>query len=864
MPGVIQSIYGGLTGAGTANEQTAFNRDLQEGDDAQVQGGALRDQGNGLQTQFGNEYLNQGNIQGGYRGQADTAYGDLATNPGYSATDRLAIQGNPNAGFQYYNPSELQGDTSGYAQGLNDAAQRGQQYLQAAPTNQTNWQGGINRNLEQSGTEAVGGLQSGLNTAVSGYGTNLDEAVDPSKLTVGDQLNGYELSPEEAQNIRNVAAQTTAGQYGKMSEQALLDANAQGNTSPAALAAIRENIGRQGAIDAGNAASTAELSANQAAANRQLSKTQTNLGANQTLAQLQAQNATNLEGAQSNAANQIYGAKQGTAANQAATETQANESIAANQGAAANAQANLGYNAAQTGGAQKIATDTGLQQTGQGLATGADTAASNRATTTANQTKSDQGAYRNYLTGEQGAAQTGQATAGGQQLSAYGGTTSAYGAQQGAINNANAAAGNVAVGANSSSQNLQGSFLADGGTVTGPTVGGYDDSTLPKPHMSGTPDIYHDYREQINPEGTPGGGSSNSTNLNVSVGSGGGGGGYLGGDDGGDLPYDPYNYPGADMGYTGTNTYSTMGGGGEGPINYRGGDYTGEDGGYQAGTDGGGDGYDQYSGSDYYGDGGTSSGTDATIAERGPEAVVSRPSRYAAIGREAVNGLGSLLSGGRMQRPASTPPTTPSAPQQAIPQAPQSTSSKIANTVGGILTGHRYYADGDPGQTNLMNAMSTNAQGNPNGYPSARGDGSSVPGNEPGGEQGQYGWQGPASRQMAGTQQSNARQAQQPQAQIFTQPTNVTLGGNGMTDTVVPLNPGPNAKITPSQMGMGGQPQGQQSRYASQSNMRQAQQPPQAANQPQPRMPSRYRPATGPKGMVGPQMRPMQSQQYAA
>lgn len=744
--GALQSIYGGLTGAGTANQQAAFNRDLQEGDDAQVQGNQLQGQGNGLQTQFGNEYLNQNGLEGGYRGQADSAYSDLRVNPGYSASDAAAIQGNPSAGFQYYNPSELRGDASGYASDLQSAANRGQQYLQAAPTNQVNWQGGINKNLDTAGTEAVGGLQAGLGSAVSGYGDNLNSAVDPSKLTVGSQLNGYQLSPEEAQNIRDVAAQTTQGQYGKMSQQAQLQAEAQGNTSPAALAAIQENLGRQGAIDAGNAASQAELAANQTAANRKLTATQTNLGANQTLAQLQAQNATNLQGAQSNAANQIYGAKQGTAANLANTETQANESIAANQGTAANQAANLGYNAAQTGGAQKIATDTGLQSTGQGLATGADTASSNRATTTANQNIAGQNTYRNYLTGQQGAAQTAAATAGGQQLSAYGGTTSAYGAQHGAINNANASAGNVAVGANSTSQNLDRSLLADGGTVTGPTVSGYDDSTLPKPHAPDAPDIYRDYREQINPEGASGSSSSSTNNLNISTNSSPGGYGEISGNSTG---YDPYGTSG---GWGNYDYYDTGASGGSGT-------------GYGNGT------VEQVDQSITYpeldANGGTSSGgTRATIAERGPEAVLS--------------------------------------------------------TDGG-----------------------------------ARGDGSSVPGNEPGGEQGQYGWQGPAARSMAAGGPVGAvpaipqyRPPQQRSMQVFNRPTNVTLGTNGSTDTVVPLNPGPNAKITPSQMGIGGQYRQQQ--------------PPQAAMQPQPRMPSRYRAATGPKGMVGPQMRPMQSQQYAA
>ena len=792
--GVLQDLYGGLTGGGTPNEQNAFNRDLNEGDLAQTQGGALQNQGTALQGQFGNEYLNQNGLQGTYRNQADTAYGQLQTTPGYTDAQAAAIYGNPNAGFNYYDPSELKGDTSDYANSLNRAAAQGQQYLQAAPTNQTNWQGGINSKLESSGNEAVSGLEGGLGSAVSGYGTSLDS---------------YQLTPEEAQNIRNVAAQTTQGQYRKMNEETAIQAAAQGNTSPAALAAIKENLGRQGAIDAGNAASAAELAANQEAANRKLTA------------------ANNLYGAQSNAANQIYGARQGTAANLASTETQANESIAANQGAAANAQANLGYNAAQTGGAQKLATDTGLQSTGQNLATSADTNASNRSTTTANQAIAGQNAYRNYLTGQQGAAQAASQTAGNQQLSAYGGTTSAYGAQQGAVNNANAAAGNVAVGANSTSQNLQGSFLADGGTIVSPTTDGYDDIGLPQPKPSETPDIFQDYREQINPDGVSGGGG-NTTKRSLSssngspvssgptigaVGVGGGGGGSVDSNSGFSGP--SYNIINAPPDYnsspdtTQTSTDESIDyGSGMQPADPVGGDAP----------------YDPYSydypDTSYQGDGNSNTApVQATIAERGPEAVVStkRPSRYRSAMNSVATGLEHVLSGRQM--PTMAPQSSP-----AVPAQPPSPARRIANGVESLLTGRRYMADG---------GMVTGA----------RGDGASVPGNEPGGAQGQYGWQGNAANQMAaggpagGAPATAQYRSGQPQhsMRVFTRPTNVMLGGNGTTDTVVPLNPGPNAKVTPSQMGIG-----------------------QTGQAP---MPSRYRAATGPKGMVGPQMRPMRQQQ---
>src|SRR5215471_1964428 len=232
-----------------------------------------------------------GNNEEDYRSRADRAFQDISDRPGYSAADEAAIKGDPNAAFKYYDPNKLtsqtdqnaadlaektgayQGGLTGsseditqhlreaagkYGQGVTEAAGASRDRMNATLDNQLNWQGGVYNYQRGENEGAYGDLDKGLTGAI-----------DPGKLGLSDEFkNDYRMSDAEKQNIRDVAGQGVRGQYQKMSDEAQQRAMAGGNTSPAALAAIQERLGREGAAAAGDAMSRAELQANTEAANR--------------------------------------------------------------------------------------------------------------------------------------------------------------------------------------------------------------------------------------------------------------------------------------------------------------------------------------------------------------------------------------------------------------------------------------------------------------------------------------------------------------------------------------------------------------------------------------------------------------------
>lgn len=497
-------------------------------------------QGTNIDNQLQNKLGYYNGNEANYQNQADTAYADLAQTPGYTGGESSAITGNPNAAFNYYDPNGLKnltsqgnanfaGSTADYrgdltnsaaaadsgvglaadrlqGQDVQAAGQWGTGVTNAAQAAQTNLNAPAN--AEEGNLGGVYGYLKGANDqSVGGYGSALNGAVDPSKLGLSSSFaNNYAMSPEEIQNVKNVAAQTTAGQYSKMSDQAKMQAAAQGNTSPAALAAIEQNLGRQGAIDAGNAASTAELSANAQAAQRAQNLEQMRLGTAQDISSRQTANAGNLYNAQAGAAQNLAGLEsqgiQGVAGTRQAGAAQgANLGYtaantggqamydAANSGGQANLtaaqyQGNMGYNAANTGGQaaltsgqysanRDLATAQGNQSTGQTLAANADNTASARATGIANQRITGQNNYRGYLTGQQGTAQQGSETASGQQIQNFGTTA-------GAQNQATSTAVQGQLGQDQIDKQpgegerigmgLTKTFFAEGGVATKPTL----------------------------------------------------------------------------------------------------------------------------------------------------------------------------------------------------------------------------------------------------------------------------------------------------------------------------------------------------------------------------------------------------------
>lgn len=389
--------------------------------------------GDELQQQFQNNAQYYGGNEGNYRILADNAYSGLNDQPGYNSDDTAAIKGDPGAAFKYYDPSAINSRVGDLQGDLNDAANNGASSLEAVAPGEQSAYG-----------DAEAGLKGAQDSALGEYGSQVGNSLD----TLGSE---YPMTEGEQQNIRDVAAQTTGGQYRSMQDRAAMQAAAQGNTSPAALAAIQEQLGRQGAIDAGNAASTAEMNANSAAAQRELTLSQQ----------------------QQSAAGNLYGAKSGAAENEAALKAQGASSVAGTQLAGANSAANLRYGAANTGGQAAIDAAKSNQATGQALATNTDNTASGRAKTVADTTLAGQQGYRNYLTDQQKTAQQGQQANDTNKINTFAN-------EYGAANNATATGSNAAIAQASGNTALAGSIMsaasgalagfADGAVITKPTI----------------------------------------------------------------------------------------------------------------------------------------------------------------------------------------------------------------------------------------------------------------------------------------------------------------------------------------------------------------------------------------------------------
>jgi len=514
-----------------------------------------------------------------YQDQADLAYQDLNQTPGYNSVEAGGIYGDPNAAFRYYNPDMLSGDMQqGNADVFNSATSYGRGIRQASDRTATNLGGAATAGSEglrgaasrlgagvTSAADAYGsgvtsaadqaaatlraptddqtGWQNGVygylrgenEGALDEYGNALSSATDRDKLALSrDFAKDYGMSDAEMQGIKDVAAQSTAGQYAKMAANAKLRAAAQGNTSPAALAAIEEQLGREGASQAGDAATRAAVAASAERANRIRDIEGMRLGSEQDLATRGQANAGNLyqgragsaqnlsqleqQGIQSITNNRMQGASDAarygyTAADAAgkarmdAADTAGRFDYNAEGGAAdlgyraAAGTSDADYNAAAQGGQAGIdaskymagnrqAVDTANQETGQRLASGADAASVARNAEIANARRSGQADYRGYLTDATKTAQSGSQAAAGQRIQNYGTQSNAVNdatgqgmkaaqakdSQPGMFSKILGAVSGVAgavpgIGtAIKAGTGIAKSFMADGGIVTQPTL----------------------------------------------------------------------------------------------------------------------------------------------------------------------------------------------------------------------------------------------------------------------------------------------------------------------------------------------------------------------------------------------------------
>tara|TARA_R110000868_G_scaffold65726_4_gene196251 strand:- start:84 stop:1349 length:1266 start_codon:yes stop_codon:yes gene_type:complete len=205
--------------------------------------------------------------------------------------------------------------------------------MEAPSNDQLAWQGGVYNYLKG---ENEGGLDE--------YGNKLESATSRDRLGLSKNFaTDYAFTDTDGQNMKDIAAQATAGQYRKMGDQARLRAAAQGNTSPAAMAAIEANLGAQGAAEAGDAATRAAMAANQERARRVQDIEGMRLGAERDISGRQTANAGNL-----------YEGRSRGSQNLANMEMQGIESATGNRMKTAGDLAKYGYDAADSTGRARM------------------------------------------------------------------------------------------------------------------------------------------------------------------------------------------------------------------------------------------------------------------------------------------------------------------------------------------------------------------------------------------------------------------------------------------------------------------------------------------------------------------------------
>jgi hypothetical protein len=214
----------------------------------------------------------------------NTQFQQLQDQPDYSSNyltpwEQGAIAGDPYAAMKYYDPGAISG-----VAGQGAAATRGT----VADTS-----GRLRSNVSQTGQDLSAAIDPTKLGVSSQYGTNVSDllnttanrvegSIDPAKLGITDAYSkAMQFSPQDQQNIIAQAATAEANRYGGQIDALRRQAIQQGNTSPAALAALQEQLNVQEGSAAGDAATSAAIRAKQAAQTAAGQLEQTRLSAEQ-------------------------------------------------------------------------------------------------------------------------------------------------------------------------------------------------------------------------------------------------------------------------------------------------------------------------------------------------------------------------------------------------------------------------------------------------------------------------------------------------------------------------------------------------------------------------------------------------------
>lgn len=144
--------------------------------------------------------------------------------------------------------------------------------------------------LDQANTGLGNALNSyGGNTraVMGGWAGNVRPYVDPTALNISNEYSrNYNVTPLDMQRIREQAGRTVATREQADEDALMRAANAQGNTTPMALATMRDRMRQTGEINAANAMSDAEIKAKELQLNTTQNRENTRLGAAQNYANL--------------------------------------------------------------------------------------------------------------------------------------------------------------------------------------------------------------------------------------------------------------------------------------------------------------------------------------------------------------------------------------------------------------------------------------------------------------------------------------------------------------------------------------------------------------------------------------------------
>ena len=314
----------------------------------------ISDEGNTIAQQGANELNYYSPLQQADTSAENSALNQLQATPGFTPAQSSQI----NADYSQYNtaPSQYGGITDTLNAGTGAEGADLNQYqadlgaqLGAYSTNlggevgnYDTWTGGANSAYGTNVNTATSGLGAGLQAAQGQFG-GLNTAVNNTALGFDPNGTEQQLTPAQQQAMVTAAGTTVGNQFQSAEDTLMQQAAAQGNTSPEALAAMRQQLVTQGAATAGDTMTQAGIAAEQAGFQQASSIEQQREGATQTQAGLQATAATTEEAA-----------AQAAAAQAGQTNVAAQENIGAeNVNVAANA-GTQGINAANTIGAENV------------------------------------------------------------------------------------------------------------------------------------------------------------------------------------------------------------------------------------------------------------------------------------------------------------------------------------------------------------------------------------------------------------------------------------------------------------------------------------------------------------------------------